>query len=87
MEISIRDVCVKNGLIKITEKIKHGEYYDPKLSEMILKICNIPKYKYLKDRLNNTRHKTNFLIHGNKTVSEKEAKPMLKEALKVIQEL
>lgn len=88
LEISIRDVCVRNGIIQDkSEKVKPLEYYELDLHEMIVKICKLTKYKPLKERLNNIRLKTNFLIHGNKTISGEEAKDMLRETLKVVQEL
>ncbi len=88
LEITVRHVCVKHKLIEDkSQKVKPLEYFEPNLAIMIREICNIPIYKPLKERLDGIRRKSNFLIHGNKTVSEIEAKEMLRETLRVIQEI
>lgn len=83
LEICVRDICVKHGIVQN----KPSEYNKLGLHDMIVKICKLEKYKHLKDRLDNIRLETNFLIHGNKTIWGQEARDMLRETLKVVQEL
>ena len=86
LEIGVRDMGVRKGFLKEKNgKIIHQKSYRMELIDLI-DMATKGKGR-IRNKMHQIRKKTNFLIHGRKTVSPEEAKEMLKTTLKVIHEL
>ncbi|HUU28984.1 MAG TPA: hypothetical protein VM123_14340 [archaeon] len=84
LEISVRDICIKKGLLKKEQnKIIDIRTYQENLSSMINKVSKGD----LRIKLHTLRDKMNFIIHGHRDVGIGEAKEILTETFKTIQDL
>jgi len=86
LEITVKDLCIKNRILpKDVENIKQRKARIPDLYELINNLCDrTPKYRKFRGKLHKIRSKGNFIVHGNKTVTKKEAETLLKETLDLI---
>lgn len=85
LEVGIRDVCKRKGIIKTKkENLTYLEQYQDNISQLIDKISKGGLRKKIKHIYYS---KTSFLIHGHKTTTQKEAKEVLHETLKTVQEV
>ena len=84
MEISIRNICLKKGILEDDQgKIINLRQYQEKLGKMINKVSKGD----LRKRLHALRDKMNGVIHGRRNVKRDEAKKIVKDTLKAIQDL
>lgn len=88
LEVAIKDLCIENNILPSdTKKIKRLDNRKTSLVNLISELCFLPKFSPFLKRLEKIKKKTNFVVHGNGKVSEKEAYETIKETFTLVQDL
>lgn len=88
IEVTIKDLCIENNILpNDTERIKRLDNRKTSLVNLISELCFLDKYSPFLNRLNRIKRKTNFVVHGNKKVTETEAYETIRESFQLVQDL
>lgn len=89
LEIALRDLCLKHGVLEQDQgNIKQLKTRFLSLYDMVTDICaKVPAFAVLQEELNGIRAKSNYIVHGNRPVTGKEAKSILHDALHAVHRL
>ncbi|RMG32960.1 MAG: DUF4145 domain-containing protein [Methanobacteriota archaeon] len=88
LEVSVKDISIKYGILQEDfHKVRQLDFYKTSLNNLIEELSKFIQVKYLMPRLDWIRRKTNFMIHGNKSVTSSEAEAILKETISSVKKL